>query len=581
MVGQQLEAALVDAARAGDQRALDELIAQHLPLVYNVVGRALAQRNDVDDVVQNTMLRVVRGLPGLRDPERFRSWLVAVAMNEVREHRQSRRAVAALDELAELADPGADFVDLTLTRLGLSGQRREVAMATSWLDEDDRQLLSLWWLEEGGHLTRAELVSALELDAHHATVRVARMKGQLETARMVVRALTRSPRCRGLAEVAYGWRGRPTSVWRKRFARHIRECEYCPSAGNEPLIPAERLLATLALTPLPIGYTAYMLGALPSGGAAAASAMSGVAADPGQGPDTFEIPRQSHSGGHDTGSGTGRNGGGRGHSRHGRPRSGGHGHGWIAKLAAKPVLAALAVTSVVGVSLATVYAMGPGDHAAATGQPSRAPIGAGASAVSLAPGSPSAVPSASPSISPSPSTARTSAKPKPSATKATTAKTSAPAKSTATASTGSGSSNATAVDQVLTLINNARAGAGLPAYTITSGLTTSATQHNQTMASGCGLSHQCPGEAAIGDRETAAGVHWTTCGENIGEGGPVSDTDSAIAQMAVGLTQSMLDEKPPNDGHRQNILSSAFTHIGIAVYRDSSGTVWMTQDFSN
>jgi uncharacterized protein YkwD len=51
--------------------------------------------------------------------------------------------------------------------------------------------------------------------------------------------------------------------------------------------------------------------------------------------------------------------------------------------------------------------------------------------------------------------------------------------------------------------------------------------------------------------------------------------------MAVGLTQSMLDETPPNDGHRQNILSSSFHHIGIAVYRDGSGTVWMTQDFSN
>ena len=56
---------------------------------------------------------------------------------------------------------------------------------------------------------------------------------------------------------------------------------------------------------------------------------------------------------------------------------------------------------------------------------------------------------------------------------------------------------------------------------------------------------------------------------------------AAIAQMAVGLTQSMLDEKPPDDGHRLNILSSAFSHVGISVFRDSSGTVWMTQDFSN
>jgi uncharacterized protein YkwD len=138
-----------------------------------------------------------------------------------------------------------------------------------------------------------------------------------------------------------------------------------------------------------------------------------------------------------------------------------------------------------------------------------------------------------------------------------------------------------ATGQVLALINQARAQAGLPAYTISSGLDTSASRHTAVMAGGCGLSHQCPGEPPLGDRETAAGAAWTAAGENIGEGGPVADTSAAIAQMAVGLTQSMLDEKPPDDGHRLNILSSAFTHIGISVYRDSSGTVWMTQDFSN
>ena len=135
--------------------------------------------------------------------------------------------------------------------------------------------------------------------------------------------------------------------------------------------------------------------------------------------------------------------------------------------------------------------------------------------------------------------------------------------------------------QVLALINQARATAGLPALTVTAGLETTSSAHNLLMADGCGLSHQCPGEPPIGTRETDAGIDWTSAGENIGEGGPVADTTAAIASMAVGLTQSMLNEQPPNDGHRLNILSTTFTHIGIAVYRDSSGTVWLTQDFSN
>jgi len=180
-------------------------------------------------------------------------------------------------------------------------------------------------------------------------------------------------------------------------------------------------------------------------------------------------------------------------------------------------------------------------------------------------------------------TARSSATPAAtSSAKISTPTASAAAKATAATPAGPNTTADTAAEaQVLALINQARATAGLPALTVTAGLESSSSAHNSVMAAGCGLSHQCPGEAAIGARETAAGVDWTACGENIGEGGPVSGTAAAIAQLAVGLTQSMLDEQPPDDGHRMNILSSSYTHIGIAVDRDSAGTVWLTQDFSN
>jgi uncharacterized protein YkwD len=210
---------------------------------------------------------------------------------------------------------------------------------------------------------------------------------------------------------------------------------------------------------------------------------------------------------------------------------------------------------------------------------------AGASASAPPPAAATARATAAPSTSPStptPSPRHHRAKPRPAPSTPSPSPASPSARPTKTrpASTPSAGLSA-AAQQVLALINQARAQAGLPAYTVSSGLDTSAARHTAVMAAGCGLSHQCPGEPALGARETAAGVHWTAAGENIGEGGPVAGTTAAITQMAAGLTQSMLDEKPPDDGHRLNILSSAFSHVGISVFRDSSGTVWMTQDFSN
>jgi uncharacterized protein YkwD len=197
-----------------------------------------------------------------------------------------------------------------------------------------------------------------------------------------------------------------------------------------------------------------------------------------------------------------------------------------------------------------------------------------------------AVASVPASLSPRPSAARTRHRhgtPSPSASASAMATAPSPTapSPTASATSPAGTSSGSAAAQVLALINQARSAGGLAPLTITTGLNSSASAHNSRMAGGCGLSHQCSGEPDLGARETAAGVHWTAAGENIGEGGPVANTTAAIAQMAVGLTQAMLNEKPPDDGHRRNILSSSFTHIGIAVFRDSSGTVWLTQDFSN
>ena len=587
---------LVSAAAAGDPAALERLVSDHLPLVYNIVGRALPVAADVDDVVQETMLRVVRGLPALRDPYVFRSWLVAVAMNQVRDHvRAYSGRPRPLDEAPEFADPGADFADLTLTELGLTGQRREVAMATAWLDDDDRELLSLWWLVEAGHLTRGDLVSAIGLEPHHVTVRIARMKAQLEISRAVVRALCAVPICLELSDLAMQWHGRPEPLWRKRFARHTRQCATCAGLATD-FVPAERLLVRLPLVPIPFGLADALHRAVPA-------ALHSAAMHPTAATAQMQMPMPMAPTGPAAPMPSGAPGpmtpATHSHRRIGRAGA----RSAASHFATKAAVALAATAAVVGAVVVTTGASDSskteaqagsgttsasadgttGSSAVTSPTPSDSLSSTSASSTSAAPSSRSVL------TKPSPSTSKSTMKPSSQSSAGSSSVQSSshasvpppPTTRSTTPSSAPTSSDSDAASQVLAVINQARAGQGLAPLTITSGLTKSAAAHTSVMASGCGLSHQCPGEAGLGDRETAAGVSWSSAGENIGDGGPVSDTNSAIASMAVGLTNSMLAEQPPDDGHRKNILSTSFRHIGISVYRDSSGTVWMTQDFSD
>jgi hypothetical protein len=147
-----------------------------------------------------------------------------------------------------MADPESDFAGLTIVRLGLSGQRREAVQATRWLDDGERELLALWWLEAGGELDRGEIAAALELPQDRAAARVARMRERLAVARVVIRALQAVPRCGGVADATADWDQVPSALWRERIAGHADACPRCEAHYGD-LIPAERLLAGLPLLP--------------------------------------------------------------------------------------------------------------------------------------------------------------------------------------------------------------------------------------------------------------------------------------------------------------------------------------------
>lgn len=256
--------ALVVQARAGDTTAREELLGAHLPLIYNIVGRALAGHPDVDDLVQETMLRALRGLPALREPDRFRSWLVAIAYRQIQLHLrtcQLSRTRNFLEDAgqAERADPRSDFAERAVAELILDTQRRDLVSAAGWLDDDDRRLLGLWWQESAGELSRAELAGALQVSPKHASVRVGRMKTQLDTARAVVAALRARPRCPELSLLVKRWNGVADPLWRKRLARHVRDCARCEPRGRA-LLPPEDLLFGFAALPVPVALAATVHG---------------------------------------------------------------------------------------------------------------------------------------------------------------------------------------------------------------------------------------------------------------------------------------------------------------------------------
>lgn len=103
---------LVLLAQAGDLRAFERLVAALEPALRRYVVRLVGPRAIADDVLQETCLRIWRGLGWLRDPALFRPWVYRIATREA--HRVMRSELkrehlrADESELERLQAPWAD-----------------------------------------------------------------------------------------------------------------------------------------------------------------------------------------------------------------------------------------------------------------------------------------------------------------------------------------------------------------------------------------------------------------------------------------------------------------------------------------
>lgn len=141
---------LAQRAQLGELTALDALVLRHQSSIASLLWKFTRTRADLDDLVQETFLRVVRSLGQWKPDRPFEHWLRRIAVNTGRDYcrRQSVRRrwlsePSTTDNDAvpqpEAVDPGSD----PAARAAASEAKEILAQ----LPPDDRALLTLFHLD--------------------------------------------------------------------------------------------------------------------------------------------------------------------------------------------------------------------------------------------------------------------------------------------------------------------------------------------------------------------------------------------------------------------------------------------------
>lgn len=150
---------LLEKAKSGDGKAFGKIVEKYTGVVYAAVRSVLGNRSDIDDAVQESFIRVYRGLPSFSGRSSLSTWIWSIARNNAINIRAKERDdVIPLDKTAEIASsrlgPEAEFARRSAAE--------DIEYLLSRLEGDYRQAIELRYLAGKKYREIAEILAIPE-----------------------------------------------------------------------------------------------------------------------------------------------------------------------------------------------------------------------------------------------------------------------------------------------------------------------------------------------------------------------------------------------------------------------------------
>lgn len=252
------DAAIARRAAGGSQRAFAAIFERYHQDLFRYCAAILGNAEDAHDAVQNTMLKVLRALPGEERELKLKPWLYRIAHNEAIDMIRARRDAVPVDAEALTSTGGpAEAAEAR-------GRLRQLVSDIAELPASQRGALVM---REMGDLSYDQIGEALQTSA--AVARQTTYEARLGLRQM---SEGREMPCREVMRAISDDDGRP--LRRRDIRAHLSHCEDCKALQAE-ISARRREFASLA--PLPAAVSAGILQSLLGGAAGGTNAAGGAA----------------------------------------------------------------------------------------------------------------------------------------------------------------------------------------------------------------------------------------------------------------------------------------------------------------
>lgn len=166
----------IQRIQAGDVESFAPLLDRYGQRIHTLIARIVGNRQDTEELVQDTFMKVFRHLSSFKEESTFSTWIYRIAYNTAISYTRKRKQEFLVIEETALTNVSEEEVTEALGHTDSSEQIYRLEAALALLPPDERALILLFYMKEK---TVNDLVQITGLTASNIKTKLHRIRKKL------------------------------------------------------------------------------------------------------------------------------------------------------------------------------------------------------------------------------------------------------------------------------------------------------------------------------------------------------------------------------------------------------------------
>jgi RNA polymerase sigma-70 factor (ECF subfamily) len=166
----------IDQVLEGNTNAFTTLVDLYKDLVFTLALRMLKNREEAEEVAQDTFIKVYKSLQKFKGDSKFSTWIYKVTYNTCLDRLKKNKRHQQVVSIDEFTEKHVKKIDNALENMVEEERLQAIQECIELLPSDDGFLLTLYYFEEQ---SLAEISSVVGISANHVKVKLFRSRQKL------------------------------------------------------------------------------------------------------------------------------------------------------------------------------------------------------------------------------------------------------------------------------------------------------------------------------------------------------------------------------------------------------------------